>query len=195
MKRQKMRTEQKSNVKNSVGRLVFVGLSLLLQVLWILLLFLRLNAYSTAISLCFSVGAFLVALSIYAKHENAAFKMPWIILILAFPVLGLCIYLVFGHKNVVAKAMRRRFETIEPVLFEQIPQDEAVLGRLEEQDFAVANQCRYIKRFGHYPVYRCDILPGCGGGTCGAATRSRVGRTFYLYGISRDRGSGGVRQD
>ena len=58
MKRQKMRTEQKSNVKNSVGRLVFVGLSLLLQVLWILLLFLRLNAYSTAISLCFSVGAF-----------------------------------------------------------------------------------------------------------------------------------------
>ena len=44
MKRQKMRTEQKSNVKNSVGRLVFVGLSLLLQVLWILLLFLRLNA-------------------------------------------------------------------------------------------------------------------------------------------------------
>ena len=94
MKRQKMRTEQKSNVKNSVGRLVFVGLSLLLQVLWILLLFLRLNAYSTAISLCFSVGAFLVALSIYAKHENAAFKMPWIILILAFPVLGLCIYLV-----------------------------------------------------------------------------------------------------
>lgn len=35
MKRQKMRTEQKSNVKNSVGRLVFVGLSLLLQVLWI----------------------------------------------------------------------------------------------------------------------------------------------------------------
>ncbi len=154
MKRQKMRTEQKSNVKNSVGRLVFVGLSLLLQVLWILLLFLRLNAYSTAISLCFSVGAFLVALSIYAKHENAAFKMPWIILILAFPVLGLCIYLVFGHKNVVAKAMRRRFETIEPVLFEQIPQDEAVLERLEEQDFAVANQCRYIKRFGHYPVYR-----------------------------------------
>ena len=95
-----------------------------------------------------------MALSIYAKHENAAFKMPWIILILAFPVLGLCIYLVFGHKNVVAKAMRRRFETIEPVLFEQIPQDEAVLGRLEEQDFAVANQCRYIKRFGHYPVYR-----------------------------------------
>lgn len=95
-----------------------------------------------------------MALSIYAKHENAAFKMPWIILILAFPVLGLCIYLVFGHKNVVAKAMRRRFETIEPVLFEQIPQDEAVLERLEEQDFAVANQCRYIKRFGHYPVYR-----------------------------------------
>ena len=55
MKRQKMRTEPKSNVKNRVGRLVVVGLSLRWQVLWSLLLFWRLNAYATAISLCFSV--------------------------------------------------------------------------------------------------------------------------------------------
>ena len=129
MKRQKMRTEQKSNVKNSVGRLVFVGLSLLLQVLWILLLFLRLNAYSTAISLCFSVGAFLVALSIYAKHENAAFKMPWIILILAFPVLGLGMYLLFGRKE-ATQLVRERFERIDQSLDGLLIQDKAVRIKL-----------------------------------------------------------------
>ena len=31
----KMRTEQKTAVKNSIGRLVFVALSVLLQVIWI----------------------------------------------------------------------------------------------------------------------------------------------------------------
>ena len=150
----KMRAEQKTAVKNSIGRLVFVALSVLLQVIWICVQAMKLNRYSTWISVATSVLTLVVVILLYGRRTNAAFKMPWIILILAFPVLGLCIYLVFGHKNVVAKAMRRRFETIEPVLFEQIPQDEAVLGRLEEQDFAVANQCRYIKRFGHYPVYR-----------------------------------------
>ena len=77
MKRQKMRTEQKSNVKNSVGRLVFVGLSPAFAGFVDFAAVLRLNAYSTAISLCFSVGAFLVALSIYAKlRERLRLKCP-----------------------------------------------------------------------------------------------------------------------
>ena len=38
-----MRTEQKTSVKNSIGRLVFVGISVLLQVIWIINLFLWLN--------------------------------------------------------------------------------------------------------------------------------------------------------
>ena len=50
-----------------------------------------------------------MALSIYAKHENAAFKMPWIILILAFPVLGLGMYLLFGRKE-ATRLVRERFE-------------------------------------------------------------------------------------
>ena len=136
----KMRAEQKTAVKNSIGRLVFVALSVLLQVIWICVQAMKLNRYSTWISVATSVLTLVVVILLYGRRTNAAFKMPWIILILAFPVLGLCIYLVFGHKNVVAKAMRISFETIEPVLFDQIPQDEAVLGRLEEQDFAVANQ-------------------------------------------------------
>lgn len=45
-----MRTEQKTSVKNSIGRLVFVGISVLLQVIWIINLFLWLNRYSAAIS-------------------------------------------------------------------------------------------------------------------------------------------------
>ena len=76
-----MRAEQKANVKNSVGRLGVTGLSIIIQVLWIVFLFVRLNEYSTAISLTSSILALFVALRIYGKHSNAAFKTPWIILI------------------------------------------------------------------------------------------------------------------
>ena len=71
-----MRAEQKSNVKNSIGRLGVTGISIIIQVLWIIFLFIRLNRYSTAISLFSSILALIVVLHIYGRRSNAAFKMP-----------------------------------------------------------------------------------------------------------------------
>ena len=76
-----MRSEEKGNVKNSVGRLIFGALSFVIQTLWIVFLFVRLNEYSTIISGITTVLAFMLVFHIYGKPDNAAFKMPWIILI------------------------------------------------------------------------------------------------------------------
>lgn len=150
--KEKMRAEQKSNVKNSVGRLVFAILSILLQIGWIFFLVIRLNRYSSIITLFSSLLALTLALRIYGKHENAAFKMSWIIVLLAFPVLGLCIYILFGHKGMMAK-IRKRFESLDDALFPLIPQEEKVMKQLEETDYGVANQCRYMLQYGRFPVY------------------------------------------
>lgn len=148
-----MRTEEKTAVKNSVGRLVFVGLSVLIQVVWILFLFIKLNKYSTWISLAFTVIAFFVVVRLYSKHTNAAFKIPWIIIILAFPILGLCLYALVGRPD-VTKNMRRHFEQIDAELDGLLIQDSGVMERLEQKDPAVANQCRYICNYGKYPVWQ-----------------------------------------
>ncbi len=148
-----MRTEQKTNIKNSVGRLIVVVLSVLIQVLWIIILFLKLNTYSTAISLFCILLTLIVALRIYGKHTNAAFKMPWIILLLTFPILGLCIYLIFGHSRLTT-VMQKRFRQIIESLSPFLKQDPAVMKTLEEKDFGVANQCRYISDYAGYPVYQ-----------------------------------------
>lgn len=148
-----MRTEEKTSVKNSVGRLIFVGISVLIQVGWILLLLLKLNGYSTWIAIASSVIALLVVLRIYVLPENAAFKLPWIMLIMAFPVMGLCLYLMFGHSRVTL-GMQKRFENIDAELDERLKQDPAVMQRLEKKDLAIANQARYIYECGRYPVYQ-----------------------------------------
>lgn len=148
-----MRTEEKTSVKNSVGRLVFVGVSVLIQVVWIIILLMWLNKYSTWISLASSVIALIVVLRIYGMHENSAFKMPWIMLIMAFPVMGLCLYLMFGHSK-VTQGMQKRFERIDEELDEKLRQNAEVMRRLEERDLAVANQTRYIYEYGRYPVYQ-----------------------------------------
>lgn len=148
----KMRTEEKSSIKNSVGRLVFALISILLQVSWISFLVIRLNEYSTVLSVFTTFLALLVVLKLYGMHTNAAFKMPWIILILVMPILGLCLYLLMGNPNVTRK-MRIHFEKIDKELDGLLVQEEDVISKLEEKDFGVANQFRYISRFAKYPVY------------------------------------------
>ncbi|MDO4333270.1 MAG: cardiolipin synthase [Eubacteriales bacterium] len=148
-----MRTEEKTSVKNSIGRLAFVAVSVLLQMAWILFLLIKLNAYSTWISLLTSILALIVVLKLYGERTNAAFKMPWIMVILVFPVMGVCLYLLVGHSK-VTRGMQKRFERIDAELADKLVQDPAVAARLEDKDLAVANQMRYIRDYGKYPFYQ-----------------------------------------
>ena len=129
----KMRAEQKTAVKNSIGRLVFVALSVLLQVIWICVQAMKLNRYSTWISVATSVLTLVVVILLYGRRTNAAFKMPWIILILAFPVLGLGMYLLFGRKE-ATRLVRERFERIDQSLDGLLIQDKAVRIKLQQTD-------------------------------------------------------------
>lgn len=146
-----MRTEA-ATVKNSIGRLMFAFLSFLIQVFWSVTLALWLNTYSAVIGMLFTIVAIAVVMRIYCGQGNAAFKLPWIILILAFPVLGICLYLMFGHKE-ATRGMRKRFERIHPDIIKALKQEPEVMEQLESRDFGVANQCRYLYKFGKYPVY------------------------------------------
>ena len=147
-----MRTEQKTSVKNSIGRLVFVGISVLLQVIWIINLFLWLNRYSAAISLFSTLIAVSVVFAIYGTHGNMAFKVPWMLLIAAFPIFGLCVFLLFGRSN-LTRSMKKRYELIDEELFPFLNGDDEVIKELQEKDLSIANQSDYIWKYGHYPVY------------------------------------------
>ena len=79
---------------NSILRVVFVAVSFLLQIFWLLALSVKLNAYSTGLSLITTILSILVVLRLNSKHTNTAMKMPWIMLILVLPVMGLSLYLL-----------------------------------------------------------------------------------------------------
>lgn len=154
----KMRAEQKTAVKNSIGRLAFVALSVLLQVIWICVQAMKLNRYSTWISVATSVLTLVVVILLYGRRTNAAFKMPWIILILAFPVLGLGMYMLFGRKE-ATRLVRERFERIDQSLDGLLMQDEAVRTKLQQTDRMAANEAAYIWNYGKYPIYQnTDVI-------------------------------------
>ena len=148
-----MDTEQKTEVKNSIGRVVFIGISILLQVLWIVLMVIKLNEYSTYISLFSSILALLLALDIYGKNMNAAMKMPWIMLILVFPVLGVCLYFLIGSSD-ITKRMKQHFEQIDGELEGKLCQNGDIFNKLENENIGIANQAYYIWKYGKFPIYQ-----------------------------------------
>lgn len=147
-----MSSEEKS-MKNSVGRMVFVGISVLLQVGWLLLLALRLNEYSVYISLFTSIVALVLVLRLYNTRIPMGFKLLWIMVILAFPVLGLSLYLLTGRSD-ITRGMRLRLEKIDAGLEKWLSQDEMVLQSLRDRDISVANQMNYVSQYAKFPVYQ-----------------------------------------
>ena len=96
---------------NSVLRMVWVGLAVILQAAWLVVLNLRLNTYSQLMAQITGLVAVIVVVKLYSAHTTCAMKMPWVMLILAFPVMGLTLYLmthVFGDPG----GARRRLEKV-----------------------------------------------------------------------------------
>ena len=136
---------------NSILRIVFVVISLLLQVGWLLLLIMRLNHYSTYISLFTGIMALLVVLRLYSQQTNSAIKTPWIMLILVFPVMGLSLYLLVELGSILPVS-RKRLTQIRKKLI--LPQDRTTITRLQQEDPLISNQFQYLMTHGQYPV--CD---------------------------------------
>lgn len=146
-----MRKRDRKYSGNSILRVVFVAVSLLFQVGWILLTIQRLNQYSTWISLLTSLLTISVVLRLYSKHTNAAMKMPWIMLILAFPIMGLSMYLLFVILG--DPGIGRQLADSRQKAQENLSQAPEVQAKLDREDPSAAGQCRYLWKTAGWPVY------------------------------------------
>ena len=150
--------EQKASSKNGVKRLVFVLLSLVLEVFLILSIFLWLNDYAEWIAIGTRILAALLVLFIYNQNKTSAMKMPWIIFIMILPIFGITLYVLIGL-SVSTKKMKERYRQIDEILFSCLPENKDVAERLMRRDKRAANIARYIYARSHYPIYdNTDIV-------------------------------------
>lgn len=143
---------RKEKTENGILRMIFVAVSLLFQVAWIILRLMLLNDYSDTIATITALLTIIVVLKLNSKHTNSAMKMPWIMLIMAFPVMGLSMYLLFellGDPGVSKglRAVRQHLQQDDGQMAEEN------LKKLSQQDLSAANQSRYLWKASGYPVY------------------------------------------
>ena len=145
--------EAKSSTQNGVKRMVFAVLSIALEVVLILLLFTRLSEYAEWIGAATRIFAVVLVLAIYAQNLTSSMKMPWIILILALPIMGVALYLLIGL-NRGTRDMRSRFADIDQALLPMLPANEAELDDLRKINPDAAGVAAYLRDKAGYPVYR-----------------------------------------
>lgn len=154
MKDRKRQTkEAEENTKNSVKRLVMVIFSILLQVIWIISLAVKLTNYYAAISTLSSILALILVFRVYGLQINSAYKISWIILILLFPIMGVCLYLMFGRTGALG-GMRKWYDKVHNAYAHLLPQDEQIVDKLEMTDLTIARQSGYLRKGAGYPVYQ-----------------------------------------
>ena len=88
--------EGKAKTKNGIKRLCFSIICIFLEVIFIITIVMRLNEYAEIINLFTRILSGILVLRLYASDKTSSMKMPWVILILIFPIMGVGLYLLIG---------------------------------------------------------------------------------------------------
>ncbi len=101
---------------NRIIRRVFAILpAVLVQVLWLLVLFHWLAPWAGLIHAVLSVLALLFVLYIITKQDESTYKILWLLVILTFPLPGALLYLLFGNKR-TTRPLQKKLNHAPPLL-------------------------------------------------------------------------------
>ena len=132
-------------------RSVFVGLSLIAQVVALMLMVGFFSEHTTGLYWFFIALSVAAALLIVGSRMEPAYKIAWLLLVLPFPVFGGIFYLLVGGGQIpqrTSRRMKRIAEQSEENLREDFKADD--LLTLGED---AAGQARYLEDFAHCPAY------------------------------------------
>lgn len=140
-----------------VNRIVITVVLILVQVVWIMFAMLRLSNIMTWISTALNIVSILVVLHIIGKEDNSAYKIGWIVLIMALPLFGGLFYLFSGDKK-PSRGLRRKLSLSHEKYRDKVRKDGVGEEKIADDCERMAGTFRYLMRAGDFPAYdRTDI--------------------------------------
>lgn len=128
-------------------------LMLLLQIAFLILTTLFLSQHYVPVYAGLLILDVILAVYICNTSENPSYKMPWLLLMLIFPLYTGLAYLLVktdaGHRTFKKNYARRVGETRK-----YLPQKKQVMQQMREISPVNANLAEYLNQYGGYPVYK-----------------------------------------
>ena len=134
-------------------RLFFDVLFMLVQIAVLAVMILAFSQYFTYFyGICILLTV-LAVIAIIAKPSHPDYKIAWIVPILALPIFGGLLYLLFGGIR-LNKRTRKRMERLTELQQETMGDGQAALNALPEGEDSVKVQSRYITRASLFPPHQ-----------------------------------------
>ena len=100
------------------------------------------------------IVAVFVVVRLFGREWNSAFKLPWTILILLSPVVGLLLYAILGRKGTAGTRHKRLYAKLRQKIFPHYHQDEEIMNKYKTSDPELYHQLYYINKIGPYVSYQ-----------------------------------------
>lgn len=135
------------------GRTTLIAVLLLVQAAFLIGGFAVLKEHVFLFNQVLGVVSLVILFYILNHRQNASFKIAWIVLILALPVVGVCFYVFTRIQPGTAhlkNKLEREIEMQEPYL----RQDKETFSELIEVSPENAGLANYTYVYGNYPIYK-----------------------------------------
>ncbi|PKM56078.1 MAG: cardiolipin synthase [Firmicutes bacterium HGW-Firmicutes-5] len=133
-------------------RIVTFVVAMVLQLIVLVIIISRFNNYSSIFYGVMLFFSFIIVLWLINSKSNPAYKMAWIIPIIALPVFGAVFYWLFGN-NGLSKKDRSKLAIIADISQENMPLNTEIMNNLRENDPNGYSQAYYIKGYAFAPPY------------------------------------------
>lgn len=140
-------------LKAIFSRWVIISLLILIQIAFFCLILFIASSEYVYVSLICDVISLLVLLKLISVDENPNHKIPWIIVLLILPPIGLLIYSIFG-KRYISKRHSRLYQSVDDRQKKYINQDQKVIEELNNLNSKYYSQSTYINNTSNSPIHK-----------------------------------------
>ena len=148
-----LRTKVKSLMRFVFSRLVVTGVLLLLQAVWLFILFNKLAEYAGWINVVGVVISVVMCAALIRKDSTVPeFKISWLALFILMPVQGGLLYLWWGDHRPALRLRRKLARAALRIRPLRTPEP-AGHARLAAADPRAAATAAYLENYGGFPVY------------------------------------------
>jgi len=152
--------KRKKGEKNIFATIIKIVISVVVFAVQ-LLIFYMMYMGSVEFTKTFSLASTLLqlALVLYVLYgrERLAYKIPWLVFIMFFPVAGIIIYFLWGQRKVSRGLKKARNRTIANS-HHLLSDDKGLVAKIEETDSLISRQVKLIKKLSNYPIYNNEGL-------------------------------------
>lgn len=99
-----------------------------------------------------TVVAVIFVLYIIGADINPAYKIAWIVPILAMPIFGVFAYIIFGRKKLSRRQIKRYRKALDGIE-DLLEQDGELLSEIKKEDEFFYNMSRYVYEDSKFPVH------------------------------------------